>query len=342
MARAEDLFEMVVQGGASEVLSFIAKEFTEELFLDYKRSSDNGSGIKLSNDDRKNLSRAISGFGNSEGGVIVWGVDCRPVPERGDVPSAPVKIENPNRFKSWLEQMTSGLTIPPHSGVRHYAIAEGFVVTLIPGGLHAPYQSTTDQSYYIRSGSNFTRTPHAVLAGLFGRRPQPSIRHTYFVPDQPKILELGVVQTELGVSLRNYGKGIAEDIFINLSITSYPGRLCEIRFKPSEEKDVWWGRLAFGREMQLIMRAGYRLPPEAYLLALTLEVKLQEPITEDFAFEGLCGSSGGEPWKFEFRSPRSEIIAAIRSMDKISTEVNGTAIANSEFNRKFFADVPGA
>ncbi len=28
-------------------------------------------------DDRKTLAEALSGFANSDGGVIVWGVDCR-------------------------------------------------------------------------------------------------------------------------------------------------------------------------------------------------------------------------------------------------------------------------
>ena len=36
----------------------------------------------------KNLSKAISGFGNSEGGVLVWGVDCSRDLEDGDVAKA--------------------------------------------------------------------------------------------------------------------------------------------------------------------------------------------------------------------------------------------------------------
>jgi predicted HTH transcriptional regulator len=177
MGRAEDLFERLERGGETEVLSFISQPVTEELFLDYKRSGDNGAGTSLDNNDRRNLAKAISGFGNSEGGVIVWGVDCRNDKMAGDIPiSPPIRIQNPTRFKSLLEQATSGLTVPPHATVRHHSIAEGFVVTLIPSGLHAPYQTVGDLSYYIRAGSNFARAPHAVLAGMFGRRPQPIIK----------------------------------------------------------------------------------------------------------------------------------------------------------------------
>src|ERR1700683_3055693 len=112
MSRAQDLFDRLVQGDEAEVLSFINQSVTEELFLDYKRSADDGAGTALHNKDRANLGRAISGFGNSEGGVIVWGVDCRSDPTRGDIPTKPVRIQNPTRFKSLLEQATSGLTVP--------------------------------------------------------------------------------------------------------------------------------------------------------------------------------------------------------------------------------------
>jgi predicted HTH transcriptional regulator len=44
-----------------------------ELF--YKRVTKEGVSPMLEQSDRENLARAISGFGNSEGGIIIWG--CR-------------------------------------------------------------------------------------------------------------------------------------------------------------------------------------------------------------------------------------------------------------------------
>jgi len=51
----------------------------EELFLDFKRSADNGNGERLYPTDHRHLADAISAFGNSEGGVIVWGLNYRPL-----------------------------------------------------------------------------------------------------------------------------------------------------------------------------------------------------------------------------------------------------------------------
>jgi hypothetical protein len=57
----------LVSGGEAEVLSFINREITEELFLDYKGSADNASGASPNNQDKAKLARAISGRENSEG-----------------------------------------------------------------------------------------------------------------------------------------------------------------------------------------------------------------------------------------------------------------------------------
>ena len=102
MSRAQDLYDRLVAGGEAEVLSFIAQPVTEELFLDYKRSADNGQGRTLHDIDKNNLAKAISGFGNSEGGVILWGVDCRQDPKKGDIPEKPVPLGDPVRFNRYI------------------------------------------------------------------------------------------------------------------------------------------------------------------------------------------------------------------------------------------------
>ena len=181
MGRAEDLFLRIKHRGADEISRMIREQIVEELFLDYKRAATVAPFGKLDSSDRKNLSKAIAGFANSEGGIIVWGVDCRQNPPYGDVPTSPVPISNPTAFKSLLEGAVTGVTIPAHSGVENIALqiigqSDGFVVTYIPVGMHVPYRTLGDrEEYYIRAGSNFYPTPHAVLAGLFGRAPHPEL-----------------------------------------------------------------------------------------------------------------------------------------------------------------------
>jgi hypothetical protein len=77
MSRAQELFDQLRSGGEQLIDEFIAEGHTEDLFLDYKRSTDCGGSRHLHANDWNNLAKAISGFGNSEGGVVLWGVDCR-------------------------------------------------------------------------------------------------------------------------------------------------------------------------------------------------------------------------------------------------------------------------
>jgi hypothetical protein len=54
MGRAEDLFRLANAEGETFIQRLIAEGQSEELLIDYKRSSDNGKGVKLAPEDRKN------------------------------------------------------------------------------------------------------------------------------------------------------------------------------------------------------------------------------------------------------------------------------------------------
>ena len=104
MSRAEDIFQKLIYFGEEAIDDYIVNSQTEELFLDFKRADSTGkNGLALHKDDRRNLAKAISGFGNSEGGVLIWGVECSRSSEVGDVAQAKVKVQNVHRFLSWLE-----------------------------------------------------------------------------------------------------------------------------------------------------------------------------------------------------------------------------------------------
>jgi len=203
MGRAEDLFARLQEGGEQAIDELIATRQSEELFFDFKRSSDNASGVRLSTTDRNNLGKAISGFGNSEGGVIVWGVDCSQDSTGADLPRFKVPLADSARFVSWLEGAVSGTTVPPHSLVRSIPIGASFAATLVAKSDRAPHQTVQSVQYYIRAGSNFTPTPHAVLAGMFGRRPLPNVFHKFLVA--PAEIRGKRINFDLGILVRNQG-----------------------------------------------------------------------------------------------------------------------------------------
>ena len=67
----EETFAQITLEGINE---FIGRQQVEHLQLEFKTIND----ANFSRTDRRNLAIMISGFANSSGGIIVWGIDARP------------------------------------------------------------------------------------------------------------------------------------------------------------------------------------------------------------------------------------------------------------------------
>lgn len=319
MARAEELFAQIEQGKEDAILTFVATRKSEELFLDFKRSDDDGAAVRLHDKDHNNLARAISGFGNSEGGVVVWGGVCKPDMAGADVAQGLKPIQNVHRFVSLLEGAVSGCTVAPHAGVRSVAIprneqSEGYAVTLIPKSNHAPNQMVGRLQYFIRAGSDFVPTPHAVLAGMVGRVPQPHVFHTYIVSEAT--LEGIQIKTSAGIVLHYDGPGIAADLFLNVGLRSHPGPNWQFEFETPDNQN-WSGTWAFQSRVSLICKADYRLPPESQVMPLVLKVRIAPPFEADLNISGIAGAGGAPPYRFEFHQSRDKLDRAHRAYRKL-------------------------
>jgi hypothetical protein len=58
----------------SDIQDFVKKSHEETLHLEFKTVTRSDLSFR---DDRKSLAIALSRFGNSDGGLVVWGVDAR-------------------------------------------------------------------------------------------------------------------------------------------------------------------------------------------------------------------------------------------------------------------------
>lgn len=300
MERAKELFERLKNQGMSGIEEFILTRKAEELFLDFKRSADNGSGQRLNDNDRNNLAKAISGFGNSEGGVIVWGIDCSRDFDGSDVATAEHPITNVRRFVSWLEGVISGCTIPPNVGVQNHPLeidseGNGFVATYIPKSDHAPHQERQSQRYYIRAGSNFVPIPHDVLAGMFGRRPQPKMKCN-FLAYPFSTTNRSDIEVTIGFHLINEGRVIANDFFVSILTLGIGGPHCNVRFSPHAGFHIYRSMTC----RSIMSPRDVRLPPGGWLELAQMILKLQPPFTEELKIEGTFGCGNAPPNKFTF------------------------------------------
>ncbi len=304
MDRSAELFDRLKNKGMAAIDEFIDTRASEELFLDFKRSSDHGASKHLSQTDRNNLAKAISGFGNSEGGVIVWGIDCSTDFDGTDVAKAKFPIENIQRFLGNLQGAVSGCTIPPHSKVEHHAIpcedGKGYVGTLIPKSDYAPHQMVGKLQYYIRAGSDFVPAPHQVLAGMFGKRPQPNVFNMYIIEPAQHVGHDLIFK--YGIVITNKGPGIARDLYFSCMTMNAIGSNTQVSWELTDKVN-WTGNFSFGRQISIISNVDVRLPPECHLQPLVLNIKLTPPFDSSLEVKGSVGCGGAPSYKLEIDTP---------------------------------------
>lgn len=309
MGRAEDLFKRIEEKGEEAINEFIQNRKSEELFLDFKISaSELNSTNKLHEDDRKNLAKAISGFGNSEGGVIVWGVDCRSGKDKADVPKHKHPIKDVKRFVSWLEGSVSGCTVPAHAGVRSIAIeteqGSGYAVTIIPKSFRAPHQDIYKTQYFMRAGSDFNPVPHSVLAGMFGKRPEPNIWINYnvnpnsFDPD-------GTILGAVGFCLVNAGPGSARDVFFCITAIP-PSNAAKFAFVRSDTQN-FTGIFSYGIHWSTVSIDNFKLPPDGRCQPITLEYALKPPFNRKLHIKLVYGAEGTPTQENVFEKSTEEL-----------------------------------
>lgn len=325
MSRAEDIFQKLVYFGEDAIDEFIVNMQTEELFLDFKQAISIGkNGSTLHKDDRKNLAKCISGFGNSEGGVVVWGVECSRDIDIGDVAKAKVKVHNVYRFLSWLENAISGCTIPSHNKVRNHIISvdkngDGFIATYIPKSDQAPLMSTVGNNIYIRSGSNNVPAPYSVIAGMFGRRPQPNV--DLLIED--KSLEIvdntdedilypqsidnppeKSVKISFSIKGKNNSNVIARELYLSCDVASTGSEYNKVRFLNYNQMDSIPN---LDGNLNIITRPELRLPPLGSLKFTNVDVILSPLVDEDFLVDAVIGAEGAAPKNFRIYIPKNKL-----------------------------------
>jgi len=338
MSRAEDIYERLVSGGAAAIDEFIVTRQFEELFLDFKRSADNGKGQSLHEHDRNNFGRALSGFANSEGGVIIWGVDCRSGADGADIARSKEPLVDCDAFASRLEGIVSGCTVPPCPRVRSVAIhsvkggAAGFVATYVPKSARAPHQQVPDSRYFIRAGSSFLPAPHGVLAGLFGQRPEPFVYHSFLI-EPVRCSAESVIDAAMAVVIESDGPGIARDIFVTLDVLS-PGRSTSIRMDHESEAFDRFALLHF--HSAVIAKESFRLPPGGRIRVFSLTLHLAPPFKYRWSFAMNYGCAGAPTRQHSIRHDPATIQNICRRTADLG-EDEGTDF----FYRELFGDPGG-
>jgi hypothetical protein len=173
MKYAQNLYESISDVAA--IGQFVTDRVQEGIYLEFKTKKDNRTP-ELDESDAFQLSRALSGFANSDGGVIVWGVETdkeerarllKPIPAIADF-EARIKKSLLNSVQPMVDDVRI------ESFLDGGANASGYLKCLIPRSEKTPHRALrANREYYRRSTEGFYRLEHFDLEDAFGRRPRP-------------------------------------------------------------------------------------------------------------------------------------------------------------------------
>jgi hypothetical protein len=182
----------------------------EHLQLDFKTVNNaNLNGT----DDKKTLARCISGFANSAGGIVIWGIDARKNALNIDCAVGAVEITSLSTFLSRLNELSSQATSPAVDGIVHRKFEiganRGFAATLIPESGSGPHMAKLGENrYYKRNGQQFLQVEHFDLEDMFGRRQRPNLE----ISVSNKVRSDHEGHEELEIRVINRGRALAKHV----------------------------------------------------------------------------------------------------------------------------------
>ena len=155
-----------------DIESLIKNEVEESLYLDYKEAR----ALSKTDKARLDITKDVSSFANSDGGIIVYGVS-----EQGAKPKEVTPIDGSEFAKEWLENIIQQIQ-PRIDGIKIFPIRiEGDIersiyVVQIPRSANAPhmakdnryykrinFQSLPMEDYEIKDTYNRVTTPNLVI-----------------------------------------------------------------------------------------------------------------------------------------------------------------------------------
>ena len=145
----------------------------ETLHLEFKTVT---NSLLTNKEDRRNYAKALSGFANSDGGIVIWGIKTTKTANRPDVACEIVGVGDPRELIGKLRQHSGEFVSPTVDGIEH-KIVGNCVVSIMPRSEATPHMAKAgEQRYFKRNGDSFYVMEHFDLEDMFGRRPKAQLQ----------------------------------------------------------------------------------------------------------------------------------------------------------------------
>ncbi len=212
-----DLKEYFDSFTLSDIHDLVSYKETESLTLEFKISDYQA--------DMRNFAKCLSGFANSQGGILIWGVKASKNEVGIDAAKELKPLASIRKLESHLKRIEGTCVSPLIKGVEYKRIEEiedkGYLLVYIPESMQSPHMALTDKHYYKRSGDSFYACEHFDLIDMFNRRRKPQgtvelqseqIKLRFSDKDQPGYESI--------ICIRNTGQTSLKNIVLEVNVHS--------------------------------------------------------------------------------------------------------------------------
>ena len=310
-----DFFE-IDNYSKEDIEKLIINEVEENIHLDYKASG------ALDKDDKKRteITKDVSAFANSDGGIIVYGVS-----EEDHRPQRISPIDGKMYTKEWLENVIQ-LIQPRIDDLKIYPIrindlGQSIYVVKIPRSGNAPHMAR-DKRYYKRFNFKSEPMEDYEVKDLYNRSVTPNLEITgcsFYKAEETE----DRITYELMANVANVGHQACESFKLNYYINNY--RYCDIGNEVFGEKLIYTAinehRVKFSRPSK------ETLYPEEVINMGCLQFFVKKENASKFMkglvfdmilfYPGGCKDLAYIPSKGEFVSGRENINKLLEDMNNI-------------------------
>lgn len=173
------------------------------------------------------LSRALSGFSNTAGGVMLYGVETdKHSQSKLDVLTQIVPVGNCDGFARQVQTKIPSLTTPSITNAQIKTLKQnvtdtkGVVVVCVLQTSGDPVQTVGDKYFYYHTGTGFEKCPHEMIKRLFAATESPQL-----VPNinREVIKKKDERRWELPIRICNLSSAIAEHAVLAVKICNAEG-----------------------------------------------------------------------------------------------------------------------
>lgn len=183
---------------------------TEDLHLDCKEWP------SRDDDAQRTLAKALAGFSNAEGGILVIGVEARSTEkDEPDLIRSLKPVADALSVKTRIENLIGNLVEPLIPGVRVVQVLDGigqssgFVLVLVPPTDGLPVRSRKDWKFFMRVSAGTFPMEYFQIADMFGRRHR-AVPSLWAEEGTARYDPRGTFwEREFMIGIQNSGRGIA-------------------------------------------------------------------------------------------------------------------------------------